>query len=321
AVARAAPAVVNILTRTQFTIDHSQVPPLFDKLFSESDTQGPQPRVETNVGSGVIISPEGYIITNNHVISGAGEVRVILTDGGNFPVKLIGTDVETDLAVLQIESSVPLPAITLADTRSVEVGDVVLAIGNPFGVGQTVTQGIVSATSRNRLGLDTFEEFIQTDAAINPGNSGGALINPRGELIGINTAIFTNSEGAQGISFAIPIGLAQNVMTQIIERGEVQRGWLGVQAYDITPEMRERFALTGPGVLVTGVFYDSPAAQAGIQSGDILTAIEGEPLHDTQVLLNATKNRPPNTRVTIEGLRDGYWFDVNATLMRRPASP
>lgn len=317
AVMRAAPAVVNIYTATRYQPEREQTSPLFDKLFSGDAMTD---RVETSVGSGVIVSPEGYIITNNHVIDKATDIQVILTDGGAYPAALIGADRETDLAVLKINALIPLPAITLADNSQVDVGDVVLAIGNPFGVGQTVTQGIVSATSRNRLGLNTFEEFIQTDAAINPGNSGGALINPRGELIGINTAIFTNTEGAQGISFAIPMSVAQNVMVQILENGEVSRGWLGVQAYDITAEMRTRFQFSGPGVLVTGVFQNSPAEMAGIKAGDILTYIEDQPLRDTQVLLNATKNRPPSTRVQIIGMREGKQYSLMATLIQRPNS-
>jgi serine protease DegS len=316
AVKRAAPSVVNIYTATRHNVDRSKVLPLFDKLFGDETGS----RVETSVGSGVIVSPEGYIITNNHVISNAGEIWVILTDGGSFRANLIGSDVETDLAVLRISASAPLPAITLADKQSISVGDVVLAIGNPFGVGQTVTQGIVSATGRNRLGLNTFEEFIQTDAAINPGNSGGALINPHGELVGINTAIFTNSEGAQGISFAIPISLVQNVMLQILEHGKVTPGWLGVQAYDITSTMRQRFGLSGPGVLVTGVFRDSPADMAGIVAGDILTYIDDESLLDTQILLNATRKRPPGTRIKINGVRNGREYSLMATLMQRPKS-
>ncbi len=319
AVVRAAPSVVNIFTATRFTLESEQISPSFDKLFSGSGTNNnADSRVETSVGSGVIVSPEGYILTNNHVIDNASEIQVILADGGSYLAKLIGSDSETDLAVLQIQASKPLPSIDLANSTSVDVGDVVLAIGNPFGVGQTVTQGIVSATSRNRLGLNTFEEFIQTDAAINPGNSGGALINPRGELLGINTAIFTNSEGAQGISFAIPTSLAANVMRQILEHGKVIRGWLGVQAYDINSDMRQRFNFIGPGVLVTGVFHDSPAEIAGIMAGDILTHIEDEPLADTQILLNATKNRPPETRVEVTGLRNGRAYTLMATLIQRP---
>ncbi len=320
AVMLAAPAVVNIYTATLYSVDHTQVLPLFDKLFGDDTSDETGSRVETSVGSGVIVSPEGYVITNNHVISDAGEIWVILNDGDSYRAELIGIDVETDLAVLRINPGAPLPAITLADKKSVSVGDVVLAIGNPFGVGQTVTQGIVSATSRNRLGLNTFEEFIQTDAAINPGNSGGALINPRGELVGINTAIFTNSEGAQGISFAIPISLVQNVMLQILEHGKVIPGWLGVQAYDITSKMRQRFRFSGPGVLVTGVFRDSPAEMAGILAGDILTYIDGESLLDTQVLLNATRKRPPETRIKISGLRNGREYSLMATLMQHPKS-
>ncbi|MEM7209309.1 MAG: trypsin-like peptidase domain-containing protein [Pseudomonadota bacterium] len=317
AVARAAPSVVNIFTRVRYRIDDAQQSPLFNELFGDSESGQSRP-VENNVGSGVIVSADGYIITNHHVIANAEEIRVILTDGGSFPAVLIGTDTQTDLALLKIRSEQPFPAVPITVESDIRVGDVVLAIGNPFGVGQTVTQGIVSATGRNRLGLNTFEEFIQTDAAINPGNSGGALINPRGELIGINSAIFTNREGAQGISFAIPISLARNVMEQLLAHGEVIRGWLGVQAYDITQEMRERFEFVGPGVLVTGVFYDSPAERAGIQSGDILTHIEGQALHSTQALLNTTKIRPPSTRVKISGLRNGKGYSVMATLAKQP---
>ena len=290
---------------TRYQPSGQQPTPLFDKLFNDGTSDGSENVIQSSVGSGVIVSPEGYIITNNHVIENASDIQIILSDGSSYPAALIGNDKETDLAVLRINVSTPLPAITLANTNSVDVGDVVLAIGNPFGVGQTVTQGIVSATSRNRSGLNTFEEFIQTDAAINPGNSGGALVNPRGELVGINTAIFTNSEGAQGISFAIPTSVAQKVMVQILQQGEVVRGWLGVQAHDITTEMRKRFNFVGPGVLVTGVFRESPAELAGIKPGDILTFIEHQPLLDTQALLNATKNRPPSTRVKITGLRNG----------------
>lgn len=304
AVAKAIPSVVNIYTaktvRSPLAND-----PLFRFFYGE-----PQPQQATSLGSGVIVSEQGYILTNNHVIEGADEIAVVFGGGAAAPAKVIGTDPETDLAVLKVNAT-GLRPITFGKSDALQVGDVVLAIGNPFGVGQTVTQGIVSATGRTRLGINTFENFIQTDAAINPGNSGGALIDTRGNLVGINTAIFSQSGGSQGIGFAIPVSLARQVLGQIIEKGRVDRGWLGVSARDV--------AETGArGALVVGVQRGGPAERAGIRPGDVIVAVNGKPISDTGALINETAALAPGTRGTFDVLREGKTLSIPVEVGRRP---
>jgi serine protease DegS len=276
AVEKAIPAVVNIHTAKLIT--HRVHPlledPVFQQFFGDRFAKA-RKEIQTSLGSGVLISEQGYVLTNNHVIEGADQIQVLLSDGRSAKATVVGTDTDTDLAVLYIHSS-KLPSIVIGDSGKQRVGDVVLAIGNPFGVGQTVTSGIISATGRDHLGITAYEEFIQTDAAINPGNSGGALINTQGELIGINSAIYSRSGGSQGIGFAIPINLAKGVMTQIIETGQVVRGWLGIEAQDMTPQLADTYSLTfRPGMLIGGVMRDGPAGKAGLEPSDIVVSING----------------------------------------------
>ncbi|OGI58451.1 MAG: hypothetical protein A2809_05645, partial [Candidatus Muproteobacteria bacterium RIFCSPHIGHO2_01_FULL_61_200] len=278
AVDRASPAVVNINTAKVVTVKPHPFlnDPVFRQFFGNPDNLiTPRKRVETSLGSGVIMSAQGYILTNHHVIQGAEAIQVSLQDGRMVQAKVVGSDPETDVAVLKIDLK-KLPVITLGHSDHLRVGDVVLAIGNPFGVGQTVTMGIVSATGRNKLGINTIENFIQTDAAINPGNSGGALIDAEGNLVGINTAIFSRSGGNQGIGFAIPTSLAQNVMEEILEHGRPLRGWLGIEAQVITPQIARALDLENTtGVVVVGVVRGGPAHSAGLQPRDVLVAIDG----------------------------------------------
>jgi len=321
AVETAAPAVVNIFTQKRIRERSNPLldDPVFRRFFG-NNLPTPQERLQNSLGSGVIISDQGYLLTNFHVIQGADDVVVLLRDGRSAVARLIGSDPETDLAILQIPLS-NLPSITLGHSEHLRVGDMVLAIGNPFGVGQTVTMGIVSATGRNRLGINTFENFIQTDAAINPGNSGGALVNLAGELVGINTAIFSRSGGSQGIGFAIPGQLATDVMRQIIEQGRVVRGWLGIEAQDLTEELAATLGVTGGrGVVVTSLLREGPAYQAGIQPGDLLTLIEGEAIINTRAVLDRVTRLKPGTQVRITGLRGGTPFEAMATIRERPVA-
>ncbi len=319
AVANTAPAVVNIhtakvITRRSGTIFNN---PLFRELFGDA-LGAPRRSLETSLGSGVIISSQGYILTNHHVIEDADEIQVMLQDERSAPAELVGTDPETDLAVLKVALD-NLPTITIGDSTQLRVGDVVLAIGNPFGVGQTVTMGIVSAKGRNRLGINTFENFIQTDAAINPGNSGGALINPYGQLIGINTAIFSKSGGSQGIGFAIPVSLAQGIMTQIIEKGQVSRGWLGIEIQEITPALAESFNLEDiKGVLVAGVLRQGPADHAGMAPGDIITHVDDKVTADPQTVLETITGTASGKTIRIRVLRNGETKIITARITDRP---
>ena len=322
AVEKAAPAVVNIFTQKLVTerVHPLMEDPLFRHFFGNNQGSTRQ-RLESSLGSGVIISPEGYILTNNHVIEAADEIQVALRDGRTAVARIVGTDPETDLAILKIELA-ELQPITLGHSQQLRVGDVVLAIGNPFGVGQTVTSGIVSATGRNMLGISTFENFIQTDAAINPGNSGGALITANGNLIGINTAIFSRSGGSQGIGFAIPIDLARDVMQQIIEHGEVIRGWLGVAIQDITEELAQSFELKSlDGVIISNIIRDGPADQAGLTRGDVITHINANAVKNVRAALTLISQAQPGTTVKISGIRQGEKFDVDVTVMQRPKQP
>ncbi|MCK5640273.1 MAG: Do family serine endopeptidase [Gammaproteobacteria bacterium] len=323
AVDAAAPAVVNIHT-LKVVVQRSN--PLFDdpffrRFFGEGFLDQPRKRLETNLGSGVVISPQGYLLTNNHVIEGAEEIQVALRDGRNAAAEVVGADPESDIAVLKIDLP-DLPSMTLSNSEKLRIGDVVLAIGNPFGVGQTVTMGIISATGRSKLGISTFENFIQTDAAINPGNSGGALINTNGELLGINTAIFSRSGGSQGIGFAIPMSLAKGIMEQIIEQGHVSRGWLGIEVQSMTQELAESFNMkTNEGALVAGIVREGPADLAGIQPGDILIKIDGKKVSDLRETLNAITQTNPGNKLGINLIRNGKEIELKATVAERPVQP
>jgi len=317
AVALAAPAVVNINT-TKVVAERN---PFFNDPFLQrffGGNPGTRSRVESSLGSGVIVSSEGYVLTNNHVIEGADDIQVALHDGRNAKARVVGADPETDIAVLRIDLK-NMPAITIGDSEALRVGDVVLAIGNPYGVGQTVTQGIVSATGRNHLGLNTFEDFIQTDAAINPGNSGGALIDSAGRMIGINSVIFSRSGGSQGIGFAIPLSLAQGVMQQIIKHGHAVRGWLGVEVQEMTPALAESFGLTEVGgVIVAGVLRGGPAAEAGMRPGDVVLSVNDSAVNDPATLMNTVARIAPGTSVRLRGVRDGKDITFNPRVSERP---
>ncbi|HJV74547.1 MAG TPA: Do family serine endopeptidase [Noviherbaspirillum sp.] len=312
---RAMPAVVNIFTtkgtrepKTPFMDD-----PLFRRFFGDQ-----QEDRQFSLGSGVVVSPDGYVLTNNHVIETADEIEVALADGRKAVGKVVGTDPETDLAVVKI-SLQNLPAITLGHAEQAKVGDVVLAIGNPFGVGQTVTMGIISALGRNHLGINTFENFIQTDAAINPGNSGGALIDAEGNLLGINTAIYSRSGGSLGIGFAIPVTTVKTVMESIISSGHVVRGWIGVEPQDITPELAESFGLTKKsGAIIAGVLKGGPADRAGVRPGDILVAVEDKPVSDTTDMLNLIAQLTPGNKAKMTVLRKNQESTIDVLVGKRP---
>ncbi len=316
AVGAVAPAVVNVYaTRIQRQAIHPLLQdPLFRRFFGRP---GPNEKQDRNLGSGVIIDKRGYLLTNAHVINKADKILITLHDGRQSMAQIVGIDVETDLAVLQIELD-NLPVAPVSDSNQTKVGDVALAIGNPYDFGQTVTQGIVSAMGRKRLGITTFENFIQTDADINPGNSGGALISATGKLIGINTAIISNSGGSQGIGFAIPTNLATDVMQQIIEYGHVVRGWLGVEAQIVPRDIADAMELDEGGILVVAVLSGGPAAEAGIIPGDIMTKISGRPLIDPQQAINMISQVEPETDIEIEILRGWEKEIVIAEVAQRP---
>jgi serine protease DegS len=322
AVAQAAPSVVNIFTAKITTESQSLRfhDPLLQHLFGNMLPEKTRQRLDTSLGSGVIISQDGYLLTNHHVIEGADEIKVVLANGKSVSVNIVGSDAESDVAVLKIvDTDAPLQAIHIDHSGSQQVGDVVLAIGNPFGVGQTVTMGIISATGRSHLGINTFENFIQTDAAINPGNSGGALVNARGELIGINTAIFSKTGGSHGIGFAIPFDLAEGIMQQLITSGHVVRGWLGIQGQDVTEKLAEAFSLhNAEGILVTGVMEDGPGSKAGLRPGDVITRINSTNIENSQQLVQLIANHPPGTQLTIGGWRGNEEIEVEATSGERP---
>ena len=316
---RALPAVVHIFTSKQMKVPRHPLfdDPLFRRFFGDSLPN--QTQRQSGLGSGVIVSPDGYILTNNHVVEAADEIELALNDGRKFKARTVGTDPDSDLAVLRIEAGGKLPSITIAAPENVRVGDVVLAIGNPFGVGQTVTMGIVSAQGRSHLGINTFENFIQTDAAINPGNSGGALVDSNGNLIGINTAIYSQSGGSLGIGFAIPMSLAKNVMEQIIKTGTVTRGWIGVEVQEITPELAESFKLpASQGALIAGVMRGSPADRAGIRPGDVLTTVQGKPVSDPQSMIENIAALTPGQGALIHLRRSQKEFDLQVEIGRRP---
>ncbi|BAU72660.1 Do family serine endopeptidase AlgW [Metapseudomonas furukawaii] len=318
AVNSASPAVANLYTTKMVSKPAHPLfeDPQFRRFFGDNLPR--QRRMESSLGSAVIMSPEGYLLTNNHVTAGADQIVVALKDGRETLARLVGADPETDLAVLKIDLE-NLPSITLGRSDNIRIGDVALAIGNPFGVGQTVTMGIISATGRNQLGLNTYEDFIQTDAAINPGNSGGALVDANGNLIGVNTAIFSKSGGSQGIGFAIPVKLALEVMKAIIEHGSVIRGWLGIEVQPLTPELAESFGLEGrPGIVVAGIYRDSPAQRANLQPGDIILSIDGEPAGDGRRSMNQVARTRPGEKVSILVMRNGQELVLSAEVGLRP---
>jgi serine protease DegQ len=317
---RATPAVVSI-TASKAPPRHPQgTDPWFQFFFGDRGRQMQQ-EPQIGLGSGVIVSAEGYLLTNNHVIEGADEIEVQLVDGRRARAKVVGTDPETDVAVLKITLD-KLPVITFGSADNLQVGDVVLAIGNPFGVGQTVTSGIVSALGRNQLGINTFENFIQTDAAINPGNSGGALVDASGNLLGINTAIYSRTGGSLGIGFAIPVSTAQQVMEGLIKEGQVRRGWIGVEPRDLTPEIAETFNLPiKEGVLITGVLQEGPASAGGMKPGDVVTKVANTPVSNTSQLLTAVAALKPQTPAVIAVQRGDKALELKVTVAQRPKTP
>lgn len=313
----ASAAVVSINTSKAAVKNPHADDPWFKFFFGDQGRIEPQ----GGLGSGVIISASGYILTNNHVVEGADEIEVILNDTRKAKAQVIGTDPDTDLAILKIDLD-KLPVIVLGNSDALQVGDPVLAIGNPFGVGQTVTGGIVSALGRNQLGINTFENFIQTDAAINPGNSGGALVDVNGHLMGINTAIYSRSGGSMGIGFAIPVSTAKQVLEGIVKDGQVTRGWIGVEPQELNTELAETFnikpaALKNGGVIITGVLQNGPAAQAGIQPGDVITAVNGKSVSNVSQLLTAVAALKPGTPAPLTVLRQDRQTDIAVTPGKR----
>ncbi len=322
AVKAAAPAVVNINTTKVVTVRSHPFfnDPLFRQFFGDMIVNGQQnrQRTENSLGSGVIVSPQGYVLTNHHVINGADSIQVSLKDGRTATAEVIGTDNETDIALLKIELD-DLPSIRIGNSDKLEIGDVVLAIGNPFGVGQTVTMGIVSATGRNQLGINTFENFIQTDAAINPGNSGGALIDAHGNMVGINTAIFSKSGGSQGIGFAIPTSMARDVMQQLIEHGRTIRGWIGFEGHALTPRLAQSLDIeSSDGVIITGIVRNSPAHEAGLEPGDIIVAIDGKDIVNGKDALLIITAKKPGEKIRLSVIRNDKVMSFSAVTVNRP---
>jgi len=315
AVRQAAPAVVNVYTTKEVRRRGAPEDPLYRYFFG--DPRGGSDQV-ASLGSGVIASADGFVLTNNHVVQAADEIAVALSDGRQVEARLVGADPESDLAVLKIEAS-DLPVITFGSSDSLKVGDVVLAIGNPFDVGQTVTMGIVSALGRSNLGINTFENFIQTDAAINQGNSGGALVDSNGHLVGINTAIFSRTGGSIGIGFAIPSTLVVQVMDQLIRSGKVVRGYFGVEPEDLTPELAEVLKLQrSEGVVLKGVQRTSPAGRAGLEPGDVMLTINGQPVKNSRSMLNQISQLPPGTPARVKVTRAGREVELQVTVGERP---
>ena len=314
---RAAPAVVSITASKAPAQSARNEDPVFQFFFGDRQRRS-QAEPQVGLGSGVIVSTDGYLLTNNHVIDGADDIEVMLADGRQARAKLVGTDPESDVAVLKIELD-RLPAIAFGSADDLQVGDVVLAIGNPFGVGQTVTSGIISALGRSQLGINTFENFIQTDAAINPGNSGGALVDATGTLLGINTAIYSRSGGSLGIGFASPVSTAKQVMESLIKDGQVTRGWLGVEQRDLTPEIAQTLNLkVAQGVLITGVQQNGPASEGGLRPGDVVVAIDGKPVNSSVQLLNAVAALKPKANAPISVQRGNQAVEVNVVVGLRP---
>ena len=321
AVQKSMPAVVNIFTskKTKQPLVRKDKKSNSDPLFQFFNGYSDEEPI-SSLGSGVLVSSEGIIITNHHVINDADQIEVALSDGRKLKAKMIGSDPETDIAVLKIDASnLPTP-ITLGKIDSVHIGDVVLAIGNPFGVGETVTSGIVSAMGRDHVGINTFENFIQTDAAINPGNSGGALIDTRGNLIGINTAIYSNNGVSMGIGFAIPINLAKQVMESIIKNGEVTRGWIGVEPQNLSSELIDSMRLpkNTHGILVAGVLDGGPADSAGLKPGDVLVSLNNESINDVRDLLNRVAGIAPGTEVSCKVIRKDKELGMSIKISKRP---
>ncbi len=321
----ALPSVVQIFTSKETRVQRNPLlnDPVFRHFFGDQldGEQSGRTQRQLGLGSGVIVSEEGYILTNNHVIEAADEIEIATNDGKKYLATVIGTDPESDLAVLRAQGKQKLPVMTFAREDSVRVGDVVLAIGNPFGVGQTVTMGIVSATGRNHLGINTFENFIQTDAAINPGNSGGALVDVNGNLVGINTAIYSRTPGGAslGIGYAIPTSIARNIMEQIIKTGSVTRGWIGVEVQEMTPEQAETFGLNETqGALIAGVIRHSPAEAAGIKPGDILLSINNKPQQDATAMRETIAGLQPGQHVQMRVQRQRKQLDLELEVGKRP---
>lgn len=317
AVQRAAPSVVNIFTSKEVRQRHPLLQdPLFRRFFGEQF--GDESQRASSLGSGVIVTASGYILTNHHVVDAADEIEVALADGKKLLAKVAGNDPETDLAVLRVDAG-SVPAITFGQSEALRVGDVVLAIGNPFGVGQTVTSGIVSALGRSGLDINTFENFIQTDAAINPGNSGGALIDAQGNLVGINSAIYSRSGGSMGIGFAIPVSTAKMVLEQIIKTGGVTRGWIGVEAQEITAPLAESLKLTDmKGAIIAGVLRSGPADKAGMKPGDVLLAVDGKPVTDPRSMLNLVAGLTPGETAKLRVRRGHETLELAVAIGKRP---
>jgi len=314
----AMPSVVNVFTSKEIKVSpHALLEdPRFRRFFG--DRFESQSRRASSLGSGVIVSPEGYILTNHHVIEAADEIEIALADGRKAKARVIGSDPETDLAVIRVDMKA-LPTMTFGRSDHAKVGDIVLAIGNPFGVGQTVTMGIVSALGRTHMGINTFENFIQTDAAINPGNSGGALVDTSGNLIGINTAIVSRTGGSLGIGFAITASVAKQIMEQIIQSGGVTRGWIGVEVQDLTPELAESFKRPNTnGALIAGVLKGGPADQAGVKPGDILLTVEGKEVIDSSVMLDLIAALPPGKAAKVMVMRNQTEKPVTINVGKRP---
>ncbi len=323
---KASAAVVSINTSKTKRVANRRMDPWFQFFFGgkRGESQEDEQQEQMGLGSGVIVSADGYILTNNHVVEGADEIEVILNDSRRAIAKVIGTDPESDLAVLKITLD-KLPVIVLGNSDQALVGDTVLAIGNPFGVGQTVTSGIVSALGRSHLGINTFENFIQTDAAINPGNSGGALVDVGGNLLGINTAIYSRSGGSLGIGFAIPVSLAKQVLQDIVKEGSVTRAWIGVEPQDLTPELAEALKIKPAvgsgdslGVVITGVMNGGPADKAGLKAGDIIVAVANKPVGNTVQAIATIAGQKPGVAMTIQVVRNGKTFDISVTPGTRP---
>ncbi len=313
---RAMPAVVNVYTTKQI-VRGSAEDPVARQFFGES--ANPEPQSVARLGSGVIVTSDGYVLTNNHVVQAADEIAIALGDGRRVDARLVGADPETDLAVLKIDLP-ELPVMTFGRSETLKVGDVVLAIGNPFDVGQTVTMGIVSALGRTNLGINTFENFIQTDAAINEGNSGGALVDSNGHLIGINTAIYSRTGGSIGIGFAIPTSIVTQVMNQIVQNGRVKRGYFGIELYDITPELVDALRLQRKeGVVVRGVLRNGPAGRAGMEPGDVVESINGSPVAGRRAMLSQIAQLDPGVTAKVHVLREARELDLKIQVGERPA--
>lgn len=315
--AKAMPSVVNIFTSKKMRAHprfHDDE--FFQRFFGESFPH-PMPK-DNRLGSGVIVRADGYIVTNHHVVESADVIQVALNNGKIYSAKVIGSDPESDIAVLKINAN-QLPVIDFAEVNTSRIGDVVLAIGNPFGVGQTITQGIISGLGRNHLGINTFEDFIQTDAAINPGNSGGALVNTKAQLVGINSAIFSKDGGSMGIGFAIPISIVKKVIPQIIQHGSVTRGWIGIQAQDLTEDLKKSFNLdVTSGCLITAVVLASPAEQAGLKAGDVIVEIDTKKFFDTSSMIGVISELQPGSKAKVKLIREEKLLTMEVQVGKRP---